>query len=92
MSGSSPSRSESRTPPDLAQLLEIVENLRQPNESLQESVHTLQQSQINKEWEKEEETLILNLYQKRFGVTKSHKFSNHHLCHPLMAKVILKNT
>lgn len=41
MSGSSPCRSESRTPSYMAQLLATVENLRQQNGSLQVSVHTL---------------------------------------------------
>lgn len=57
MSGSSPSKSESRTPPYMAQLLAIVENPRQQNESLEESVNTLQQSHNTKEWEEEEELL-----------------------------------
>lgn len=53
MSRSSSSRSEPRTPLDMAQLQSIMENLRQQNESLQESVHTLQQSQNTKEEEEE---------------------------------------
>lgn len=57
ISGSSPSRSEPRTPSDMAQLLTIVENLCQHNESLQESVHTLQQMQSTRGEEEEEELL-----------------------------------
>lgn len=55
MSGSS--SSDDHHPPDMVQLLEIMENLRQQNESLQESVHTLQQSQSTKEVEDDEELL-----------------------------------
>lgn len=55
--GSSSNRSEPHTPPDMAQLLTIVEILRQQNESLQESVHTLQQN--TREEEAEEELMDL---------------------------------
>lgn len=55
MSGSSPIRSESRTPPDMAQLLTIMENLRQHNQSLQLIVHTLQQTQNTKEDDKKKD-------------------------------------
>lgn len=57
MYGLSPSRSEPRTPPDIAQLLEIMESLRHQNESLQESVHTLHQSHNTKEWEEKQEII-----------------------------------
>lgn len=57
MSGSSHSRSEPRTPPDMAQLITIVENMRQQNEFLQESVHTLHKSQNTNEDEEEEKLL-----------------------------------
>ena len=58
MPGLSPSRSEPHNAPDMAELLTIMENLRQRNESLQESVHTLQQMQSIREEEEEEEGLL----------------------------------
>lgn len=57
MFGSYPSRREPDTPPDMVQLLTIMENRRQQNESLQERDHTLQQSQISKEDEEEEDLM-----------------------------------
>lgn len=49
--------SEYCTPPDMTQLLMIVENPCQQNESLQESVHILQQSHNTKEDEEDKDLL-----------------------------------
>lgn len=42
MSGSSPSQSDPPHPPDLTELLVVVEALHKQNETLQDSVHILQ--------------------------------------------------
>lgn len=56
MSGSSPSRSNPSLPPDMAQLLTVVEELCQQSEALQDSVQALQ-TQSLQERDTEEEPL-----------------------------------
>lgn len=61
---SSPRSSEPHTPLDMVQLLTLVENMRQQNESLEEIVHTLQQPQSTKKYEAGRNFLILSLFHR----------------------------